>query len=282
MRPTDKFGRWFGMSLTLHAAFFAAAVVWPSLLTLRGDTSWGSSTGSSEGIQVKIAGGISGIALPSPPVVRDDAAANPSKGLYQPETEPAPPEPAPKVKPEEKKVDETAEVLIPSRNAPKKPEPKPQPQVPRSTPTPAPAQQVAKNTPPPPPVPDNAVPFGRGGQPAVSYGQQFSSAGNTGYSFGDGAFGDRYGWYVNAMITQISRNWLRPTLNINSTPRVYTSFTIGRDGALSDIRIDQPSGIPTLDQSAERALRVTGKLQPLPGDYRGSSVSVRFYFEYVH
>jgi protein TonB len=261
MRSEDKFSRWFGMSLALHLALFSAAVVWPSLLTLRGDTAWGSSTGNSEGIQVKIASGISGIPLPSPPVVQDNSAANASKGLYTNE-------PAPETKAEEKKVDETPEVQIPAKNAPKKPEPKP--------------RQVAANTPPPAPVPDNAVPFGRGGQPAVQYGQFASGAGNTGYSFGDGAFGDRYGWYVNAMITQISRNWLRPALNISSTPRVYASFTIGRDGTLSDIRIDQPSGIPTLDQSAERALRVTNKLQPLPGDYRGSSVNVRFYFEYVH
>src|SRR5206468_213132 len=98
----DKFGRWIGMSLALHLGLFSIAVIWPSLLTLRGESHWGSSTASSDGIQVRVAAGIPGIALPSPPVVREDAAANESKGLHT--SEPAP-KPEEKVKPEEKKVD---------------------------------------------------------------------------------------------------------------------------------------------------------------------------------
>jgi protein TonB len=262
MRPeNDKFGRWIGMSLALHLGLISIAVIWPSLLTLRGDSQWGSSTGGSDGVKVRIAAGIPGIALPSPPIVQEDAAANESKGLYTSE-------PAPKAKPEEKKVDEAPAVKIPEKTVRNRPEPKP--------------RETA--TPPPTPVPANAVPYGQGGRPAVEYGRFSTGAGEAGIQFGgDGAFGDMYGWYVEAMRRTISNNWLQALVNTNlrSAPRVYVSFTIARDGTIDDAKIAQPSGIPTLDNSALRAILRSSPLQPLPGQYRGSSVAVSFYFEYV-
>ena len=148
------------MSLALHLGLFSIAVIWPSLLTLRGESHWGSSTASSDGIQVRVAAGIPGIALPSPPVVREDAAANESKGLYT--SEPAP-KPEEKVKPEEKKVDEKPEVAIPEKTVRTRPEPKPRP--------------AARAPEPPAPAPTNAVPYGQGGRPALEYGQFSTGAG---------------------------------------------------------------------------------------------------------
>jgi protein TonB len=58
------------------------------------------------------------------------------------------------------------------------------------------------------------------------------------------------------------------------------SFDIAKDGTISNIEVKQGSGIPSLDRSAERAVRNSNPLPPLPADYRGSSVSVSFYFEY--
>jgi protein TonB len=58
------------------------------------------------------------------------------------------------------------------------------------------------------------------------------------------------------------------------------SFQIARDGTISNVEVKQSSGIPSLDRSAQRAILASNKLNPLPADYRGSSVDVTFYFEY--
>src|SRR5262245_4702211 len=99
MNAEEKFGRWIGMSIALHVAVFSFAIVFPSLLTLRGASNWGSNASGADGINVKISGGLSGIPLPQPPNVTDTTVANDSPGLYKKEPEP----PAPKPKPEEKK-----------------------------------------------------------------------------------------------------------------------------------------------------------------------------------
>ena len=261
---SDKFGRWIGMSLVLHLGLFSVVVIWPSLLTLRGESKWGSNSGGADGIQVRIAAGIAGIPLPSPEVVKENAVANESKGLYTPE-----PEPAPKVKPkpEEKKVDEAAAIPIPDKTVKSRPDPKP-----------APAAKA-----PDTPAPANAVPYGQGGRPAMAYGQFATGVGDAGIKFGDGAFGDSYGWYVAAVQRSLSNNWLQALVNTNlkTAPRVYVSFTIGRDGTISELKIDQPSGIPSLDASAQRAVLRSNPLQPLPPQYRGSNVAVSVYFEYI-
>ena len=73
---------------------------------------------------------------------------------------------------------------------------------------------------------------------------------------GDGTFGNQYGWYVDAITRRISQNWLKSLVdtNVRSAPRVYMSFDIARNGAVSNIEVKQPSGIPSLDRSAMRAL----------------------------
>jgi len=62
---------------------------------------------------------------------------------------------------------------------------------------------------------------------------------------------------------------------------VYLSFNIERDGKISNPEIKQPSGIPSLDRSAMRAILASNPLPPLPGDYRGGTINVSFYFEYA-
>ena len=67
---------------------------------------------------------------------------------------------------------------------------------------------------------------------------------------------------------------------VTKAPRVYLSFDIARDGKINNLGVQQSSGIPSLDRSAQRAVLASDKLPALPPDYRGSSVNVIFYFEY--
>src|SRR5439155_3588186 len=144
--------------------------------------------------------------------------------------------------------------LIPETKAPVKATqpPKPPKPAPAPKPTPAPAP---KSTPAPEPPPSNAIPYGQGGRPALAYGQFSTGAGAAGIGFGDATFGNRYGWYVDAMTRAISQNWLKSLIDtrISRAPRVYLSFEIARNGKISNLGVQQSSGIPSLDRSAQRA-----------------------------
>lgn len=256
----DRLDRGLVASVLLHGALFTLVVLSPKLFPMLGPT-WGSPTGGSGGISVKIVGSVSGVALPTPAVVQETAPANESPGFYKSEP-PAPPPP-----------DKTAEP-IPEAKAPVKttPAPKPKP----------PAPPAPKSTPAPEPPPSNAIPYGQGGRPSMTYGQFSTGAGEAGIGFGDAAFGDRYGTYVNAITRAISNNWLKSMVDtrIQKAPRVYLTFEVARDGTVSNVEVQQSSGIPSLDRSAQRAVLASNPLPPLPGDYRGSKVNVTFYFEY--
>jgi protein TonB len=259
-RENEKFDRFLTMSAVLHGALFAVVLFSSSLFPMQGGA-WGSETATGDGIGVTIVGSVSGITLPSPPVVRPEAAANESKGFYNTETA-APPPPPEKAVP------------IPETTAPVRVTPPPRPA--RT----APPQPSADEAPPPP---SNEVPFGQGGKPALSYGQFPTGAGSAGIGFGDGTFGDRYAWYVQAITRRISQNWLQSMVDsrLRVAPRVYLTFQIGRNGAITSIETMQSSGFPALDRSALRAILASNPLPALPNDYRGSSVTVSFYFEYV-
>jgi protein TonB len=126
------------------------------------------------------------------------------------------------------------------------------------------------------------VPYGQGGRPALGYGQFSTGAGEAGIGFGDAAFGDRYGYYVTEITRRISNNWLKSMVDsrIQKAPRVYLTFDIARNGTISNIDVQQASGIPSLDRSAQRAVHASNPLPPLPADYPRSNVNVTFYFEY--
>jgi TonB family protein len=172
-------------------------------------------------------------------------------------------------------------VPVPDKTAEPVPEPKaPLKKTPPPKAPPKPAAQPSKAAPAPDP-PSNAIPAGQG-RPSLAYGQFSTGAGDAGIGFGDAGFGDRYSAYVNSIARAISGNWLKSMANVGNqkAPRVYMAFDINRNGGITNIHMTQSSGIPSLDRTAERAIHASDPLPSLPADYRGSSVSVSFYFEY--
>jgi protein TonB len=81
---------------------------------------------------------------------------------------------------------------------------------------------------------------------------------------------------------KVSENWLKYEVDpsISSARRVYITFEITRSGEPVNIQLSQSSGIPSLDQSAVRALQRIDTFGSLPPDYSGSRVSVEFWFDY--
>jgi periplasmic protein TonB len=53
-----------------------------------------------------------------------------------------------------------------------------------------------------------------------------------------------------------------------------------RDGHPANVQVEQSSGVPSLDQSATRAIQRIDTFGPLPSDYAANKVSVEFWFDY--
>ena len=97
-----------------------------------------------------------------------------------------------------------------------------------------------------------------------------------------GDFGSRYSWYVRVVQQKVSENWLKYEVDpsISTAQRVYITFDVMRDGHPANVQVEQSSGVPSLDQSATRAIQRIDTFGPLPSDYAANKVSVEFWFDY--
>src|SRR5581483_1058088 len=241
------------LSMILHAGLFATAIVYATLGRHFGG-GWGRSWGGSGAARITAVASLPGVPLPTPMLQTPSTVAVQNPGLYKEEPKPEPP------------VEKAQE--IPKFKEAVKAEK---------------AERISKRIQKEPLItPDNAVPFGLGGRPAMSYSQFTTTAGEGGLDFGSAGFGDRYSWYVAAVRNRISSNWLLSMISptIMSAPRVYLTFDIMRDGSVRNLEIVQSSGIPEVDRSALRAVLASSPLGPLPNDYPGASVHVQFYFDF--
>jgi protein TonB len=195
--------------------------------------------------------------LPSSAPQNQNVLANESKGVTKSE---------PKV--EEKEPDA---IEIQGKNSKIKPTKPPTPT--KSKPQPAPQEE------------SNQVAFGEGGPVSGPYGSFAAGGakGGFGVTGGGGDFGTRYGWYVEVIQRKVSENWLKYEVDpgINNAQRVYITFEVARDGHPYNVKVEQSSGVPSLDQSAARALQRIDTFGPLPSDYSGSKISVEYWFDYT-
>lgn len=240
-------------SLALHAALFALALFGYLIPSTRGEN-WGGTGGGGGAMSATL---VSSIPLPAPQTETQNVLANESKGLAQ-----SPPKETPKEQPKAIPIPERETKVKGQRESPqKKPPPK----------------EVAK-------VDENQIPFGQGGPVSGPYGSFAVGDTKGGLSFtgGTGDFGSRFGWYVDAVRRKVSENWLKYEVDprIDTAHRVYIYFEITRSGQPTDIRVEQSSGIPQLDQSALRALQRIDTFGPLPPEYAGRYVAVEFWFDY--
>jgi protein TonB len=244
----------FGFSITFHILLFSSLLV-SSLFSHRGD-SWGGTGGGA--VTVGLVGSVPGISLPRPDTVTTNRVVDDTKGLYKAE-------PQPKVTPP------TDATPIPKfeKNKPPKYITRP--------------SKVLEN---PAPPPENAVPYGGGGTPSIPYTSFAMGAGTAagiGISGpGAGNFGAQFPWYVEAVQRRISGNWLQSTVDpsVQFAPRVDVTFQILRDGSVANIQLLQSSGNASVNNSAVRAIHDSSPLERLPNEYRGSFVSVEFWFDF--
>jgi protein TonB len=98
---------------------------------------------------------------------------------------------------------------------------------------------------------------------------------------GNSPFGDRYGAYAALIRDSVTRNWKTSDVNprLMTAPAVVVTFTIQRDGSVTNVRLSQKSGIEPLDISAQRAVWDSQPFQPLPADFPRSQADVELRFE---
>lgn len=248
--------RYFGYSAWFHIALAASIVA--GVYFHPSGNAWGGVGGSSDSnVKVSLVSN-AGIPMPQPTTPATTDVVDPTKGL-------AKEEPKPK---EEPKTDATK---IPTfeKNKP----------LPKSK-----ESKVFENKTPPP---DNAVPYGKGGQMNVPTGYAQtpgeSAPGLAVQGQGGGDFAARYAWYVESVRRAINQNWIQSSIDpaVRAARRAKTTvtFRIDRDGTVRNIRLDTSSGNRSMDDSATRALMSIDKLPSLPADYSGAYVDVTFDFD---
>ncbi len=241
-------------SIVFHV-LFSVAVLSASFFERRGNT-WGGVGGNLGGTKVNLVTS-AGIPMPKESVVTDSKAVDPTKGLHK-EEPPKPPEP---------KTDAT--------KIPKFTKEKPLPPS-------RPSRTLENKT----PTPDNAVPYGKGGNPDLPTGYSPNPGASSGVATqgqGGGDFGGRYPWYVDGVRARIRKAWdqstIEPAVRAAHRAHAVMTFRINADGSVTNIRLFQTSGNQSMDYSAQRALLSLGSLNRLPNDYIGSYVDVTFDFD---
>jgi periplasmic protein TonB len=251
----DRWGHNLAWSLALHVVVTGAILLYSTIASGGRGEGWGAG-GGGDAIGVTL---VSTVPLPAPQVQTQNVLANESKGLSQSQPQP---------KPEEK---EPEAIPIPEKNA--KSKPKKEPSASKRKPQPEPVEEA-----------NNVVPFGQGGPVSGPYGMFSAGGAKGGFGFtgSGGDFGTRYAWYVQVVQRKVSENWLKYEVDprITEAQRVYITFDVTRDGRPANVLVEQSSGVPSLDQSAIRAIQRIDTFGPLPSDYSGNKVSVEFWFDY--
>jgi protein TonB len=254
-----NFKRYFSYSVFIHISItlFLLLGVWIQ----RSGEHWGGMGGGGDSsIKVNLVSS-SGLSMPQPTNVTESEVVDPTKSLHKEEPKPVPKPPEPK----------TDAAKIPKFEKEK----------------PLPPSKKSKVFEDKTYEPENAVP-GKGGSPNLA-GSNSNSPGplhGGGVAMqgqGGGDFAGRYPWYVESVKRAITQNWMQNTIDpgVRAARRAKTTvtFTISRDGSVSNIRISESSGNRSMDDSAQRALLGIEHFPSLPADYSGRSVDVIFDFD---
>src|SRR5258706_3729141 len=237
-------------SIIMHASL-AVVIVVSAYIQYHGKP-WGGVGGDLGGAKVSLVSA-AGIPMPKESVVTESKAVDPTKGLHK-EEPPKPPEP---------KTDAT--------KIPKFEKEHPLPPSPKS-------RTLENKT----RTPDNAVPYGKGGNPDLPSGYSQTpgsgSPGGTVPGQGNNDFSTRYGWYIAAAKRRLPPNWnvlfLYPSLRNSQTEYCVIFFTILRDGTIKNLRVSPSDGNSSFDTSGLRAIQSSAPLAPHPTDWKARAVDV--------
>lgn len=256
-------------SFLLHLAFIGAAVAGHFISLHIHHNMWGNQQAPGA-IQATLVSSALPLPQDTPPTPNVLATEIPSQSpaTPQPTIAAIPPDdavPIPALKPPPKKAEPKKEEEPPKKAQPKREFSPPAPRYAQPT-----NQQYRANygeaqaT----EIPRSVAPTNNGPQNPVSM-----TGGSNGFN---------YPWYVSLIQSKVSQAWYRQEVNpqTRSGSQAKVTFSISRDGSVSNIRLSSSSGSPTLDSSGLRAVQRVENFSPLPSGYDKSSVSVEYTFTY--
>jgi TonB family protein len=104
-----------------------------------------------------------------------------------------------------------------------------------------------------------------------------------GPGFGPGGLADfPYVWYLNTITDRVSSNWFSSLVDpgISGSFQSVVYFRIDKNGQITDVRIEQSSGVTPLDLSAVRAVKTSAPFPPLPREYEHAYLGIHLIFEH--
>jgi protein TonB len=141
----------------------------------------------------------------------------------------------------------------------------------------SPQQQMRELFRPPEPYKTNQV---LSNTPQAASSPMYGIQGSNGIDIGPATvLGTRFGAYGDLVRELVSQHWNRA--NVHSSPAQFcaVSFTIARNGTVTNVQVTQPSGDYLLDTSAKRAVLDANPLPPLPPQFERNDVTVEFRFQ---
>jgi len=246
-------GSWFG-SFALHATLVAAIVFSTFYLHLFHHKDWGQMS-SGPTINATLVSAAPSLPLPNTQATNQNVLAT-----QMPSPAPLPPVPLAKVTPVEKAIP-----IVAKPHHAKKVAPRAHPKPPKYVQPPKQRHRAA---------------YGEAAPSSIPMSTPASA--EKAVTVENGDFGSRYGWYVDMIKRTVSQNWYKQLADPNASMghSVVVTFVVHRNGSVTDPRIAQSSGVPSLDMSAIQAVERTSSIGPLPAGYAGSSVSVAYTFTY--
>jgi TonB family protein len=97
--------------------------------------------------------------------------------------------------------------------------------------------------------------------------------------------GVNFGPYLSKAVHVVRTNWYHQIPDIARRPQlakgeVSIEFSILPDGKIADMRVAQSSGKEALDRAAWSGIADSNPLEPLPKEFHGAQLALRFVFAY--
>ncbi len=91
--------------------------------------------------------------------------------------------------------------------------------------------------------------------------------------------GQRFGAYADLMRDLISQHWNTSDVHAAPAQKCAVTFTIARNGSITNVQVSQPSGNYLLDTSSKRAVLDASPLPPLPAQFERNDATVELWFQ---
>lgn len=125
---------------------------------------------------------------------------------------------------------------------------------------------------------------GTGPGSGIRLGSGLGSGSDTGSAFSSqiGLSNFPFTYYLQIIIDRVSSNWFTSLVDpgVSGSFQATAHFKIYKNGQISELKIEESSGIRSLDLSALRAIQTSAPFPPLPGAYEDEYLGIYLIFEH--